>query len=179
MLTLRFLPCLMGASCGLWPHLCGSFLITQHIVGVCNIIFVSGWWVGIWAGFWGYLNSGMVLCCVGWRPNLTVCQDHFFPISSSPPNPFPSTNRLQTALAFSEFCPKLLTPFLPMQRIFSAFFFFFFFWPHPWHVEVLRPGIKPMPQQQPELLQWQHQFLNSQKNSPNQHSICEKPLFDI
>ena len=28
------------------------------------------------------------------------------------------------------------------------FFFFFFFWLHPWHAEVPRPGIKPLPQQQ-------------------------------
>ena len=32
------------------------------------------------------------------------------------------------------------------------FFFFFFFWPHPHHVEVLRPEVKPMPQQLPKLL---------------------------
>ena len=40
-------------------------------------------------------------------------------------------------------------------------FNFFFFWPYPWHMEVPRPGIKPMPQQQPEPLQWQHWILNA------------------
>ena len=30
--------------------------------------------------------------------------------------------------------------------------FFFFIWPHLWHVEVLRPGIKLMPQQKPKPL---------------------------
>ena len=30
--------------------------------------------------------------------------------------------------------------------------FFFIFWMHPWHMEVPRPGIKPTPQQQSELL---------------------------
>ena len=29
----------------------------------------------------------------------------------------------------------------------------FFFWPFPQYMEVLGPGIKPMPQQQPHLLQ--------------------------
>ena len=37
---------------------------------------------------------------------------------------------------------------------------FFFFWLCPWHMEVPGPGIKPMPQQQPKLLQWQHWILN-------------------
>ena len=32
-------------------------------------------------------------------------------------------------------------------------FFFFFFWPNAWHVEVLGPGIKHTPQQQPRPLQ--------------------------
>ena len=34
------------------------------------------------------------------------------------------------------------------------------FWPCLWHVEVPGPGIESMPQQLPELLQWQHQTLN-------------------
>ena len=38
--------------------------------------------------------------------------------------------------------------------------FSYFFWPHPQHAEVPGPGIKPVPQQQPELLQWQCQILN-------------------
>ena len=37
---------------------------------------------------------------------------------------------------------------------------FIFFWLHPRQAEVLRPGIKPEPQGQPEPLQWQHQILN-------------------
>ena len=44
-----------------------------------------------------------------------------------------------------------------------GFFFFkseFFFWPHPWHVEILGPEIKPMPQQWSSLHQWQWQILN-------------------
>ena len=40
------------------------------------------------------------------------------------------------------------------------FFFFFFFFLHPKHMEVPGPGIKAMPQQQPELLQWQCWILN-------------------
>ena len=40
------------------------------------------------------------------------------------------------------------------------FTFFFFFLLHPWHVEVLKPGIKTTPQQQQaKLLQWQLQTL--------------------
>ena len=30
--------------------------------------------------------------------------------------------------------------------------YLFFFWLHPWHVEVLVPGIEPMPEQQREAL---------------------------
>ena len=37
----------------------------------------------------------------------------------------------------------------------------FFFWLHMQHVEVPGPGIKPVLQQWPELLQWQCQILNS------------------
>ena len=35
-----------------------------------------------------------------------------------------------------------------------------FFWPYPWHVEFPGSGIKPMPQQQTEPLQWQCPILN-------------------
>ena len=37
---------------------------------------------------------------------------------------------------------------------------FFFFWLLPWHVEVPVPGIKPILQQWPKLLQWQYWLLN-------------------
>ena len=37
---------------------------------------------------------------------------------------------------------------------------FFFFWLHLRHVEILGPGNKPLPQQQPNLLQWQCQIFN-------------------
>ena len=40
------------------------------------------------------------------------------------------------------------------------FFFLSFFWLHLWKAEVLRSGIKPVPQQQLQLLQWQRQILN-------------------
>ena len=45
------------------------------------------------------------------------------------------------------------------------------FWPHPWHVEVLGLGIKPEPQQRPELLQRQQWILNplGHKGTP---TIC-------
>lgn len=36
----------------------------------------------------------------------------------------------------------------------------FFFWPFPHPVEVLMPGVKPMPQQVPMLLRWQHRILD-------------------
>ena len=39
-------------------------------------------------------------------------------------------------------------------------FFFFFSWPRPQHVEVLKLGIKPVPQQQPKPRQGQYQILN-------------------
>ena len=42
----------------------------------------------------------------------------------------------------------------------SLFFFFFFFLPCLQHAEVPGPGIKPMPQQQPKPLQWQHEILS-------------------
>ena len=37
---------------------------------------------------------------------------------------------------------------------------FLVFWPCPWHVEVPRPRIKPVPQKPPKPLQWQCQILN-------------------
>ena len=40
------------------------------------------------------------------------------------------------------------------------FLFLFLFWPHPWHVEVLWPGIKRAPQQWPKPQQWQHWILS-------------------
>ena len=54
-----------------------------------------------------------------------------------------------------------------------SFLFFFFknvFWLCPCHVQVPGPGIKHLPQQWPELLQWQYQILNPlhhQGNSTN------------
>ena len=38
--------------------------------------------------------------------------------------------------------------------------FFIFIWLHPWHVEVPRPRLEPVPQQWPKLQQWQRQILN-------------------
>ena len=47
------------------------------------------------------------------------------------------------------------------SRVFFCFLFFLnSFCLHPWHMEVPRPGIKPMPQQRPELQQWQCLVLN-------------------
>ena len=43
---------------------------------------------------------------------------------------------------------------------FHLSFFLSFFWPHLQQEEVPRPGIKPVPQQWPEPLQWQYQILN-------------------
>ena len=77
-------------------------------------------------------------------------------------------------LNLSQFLPYLPTEhtFLPTcfhSRKFLGFFFLFFlkfslfyfiFWLHLWHVEVLRPGIKPKPRQQPKPQQWQCQSLN-------------------
>ena len=45
-------------------------------------------------------------------------------------------------------------------RGFLFLFFWGFFGPCLQHVEILRPGIEPVPQQQSEPLQWQHQILN-------------------
>ena len=60
----------------------------------------------------------------------------------------------------------------------AAFFFFFFFfnllllmsvcpavleqgfWPHPQHMEIPRPGIKPTLQQQPRVIEWWRWILN-------------------
>ena len=45
-----------------------------------------------------------------------------------------------------------------------------FFWPHPWHAEVPRPGIEPLPQEWPVQHQWQCQILNllSPQGTPQQ-----------
>ena len=65
-------------------------------------------------------------------------------------------------MVYSQFCYNTITWCMCSQiaalcnKNFKAYgnnvarrksFFFFFFWPHPWHVEVPRPGIKPSPQQ--------------------------------
>ena len=45
----------------------------------------------------------------------------------------------------------------------SSFFLFLFFWilwPHPWHMEVPRPGTDSEPQQEPEPRQWHHWLFN-------------------
>ena len=49
-----------------------------------------------------------------------------------------------------------------------GFLFVLCFWPYLWHEEVPGPGIEPMPQQLPELLQWQCGLLNplSYKRTP-------------
>ena len=50
-----------------------------------------------------------------------------------------------------------------LHHLFFLFFFFSFlpsFWPLWQHVEVPRPGVKPVPQQWLGLLQWQRQILN-------------------
>ena len=49
-----------------------------------------------------------------------------------------------------------------LENIWWVFWFFFFFRPCLRHVEILGPGIKSAPQQQPEPLQWQHLILNPQ-----------------
>lgn len=46
-------------------------------------------------------------------------------------------------------------------RSFSFSFFFFFFWLCPQPMKVPGPGTDPVPQQQPESLQWQQQILNA------------------
>ena len=48
-----------------------------------------------------------------------------------------------------------------ISLIFSFVYQINFFWPHPRHVEILRPGVKPAPQQWPELLQWKHWIFNA------------------
>ena len=46
-----------------------------------------------------------------------------------------------------------------------------FFWLHPWHAEVPGPGIKPMPQQWLEPLQWQCQILWELQNNTHFYLI--------
>ena len=47
----------------------------------------------------------------------------------------------------------------------------FLFLLHPWHMEVLRPGIKSKPQLQPMPQLWQHQILNPLHHSKNSFVI--------
>ena len=58
----------------------------------------------------------------------------------------------------------------------------FFFWPSLWHVEIPKPGIKPLPWQPSKPLQRQHQILNllHHKRTPNfliQSFIKSKQFF--
>ena len=52
---------------------------------------------------------------------------------------------------------------------FFFFLFFFFFLLCPWHVEIPRPEIKPMPPQWPKMLPWQCRILNP--NEPQENSF--------
>ena len=54
------------------------------------------------------------------------------------------------------------------------FFFFFFFWLHLQHMEILGPGIEPVPQQWLKLLQWQCQIFNllCHRGTPRQLSFA-------
>ena len=73
-------------------------------------------------------------------------------------------------------------PLLLSAHLLQVWGYFPFFWPRPWHVEVLKPGIQPVPPQQTRWLQWQHQILNLHKgtllslffffNSGRQTSFC-------
>ena len=73
-----------------------------------------------------------------------------------------STNQLIFPFQFNFFkfiffkCSSWFTVSCPL---FLSFLFFFFL-PCPRHVEVPRSGVKPMPQQQPKLRQWQCQVPN-------------------
>ena len=52
-------------------------------------------------------------------------------------------------------CLSFTEDVFPLKRQFSFFSFLLFsflFWPHPWHVEVPRPGIEPAIQQWPKRL---------------------------
>ena len=55
---------------------------------------------------------------------------------------------------------------LRVSQIFLFVLFCFFVWPHPQHVEVPGPGIKPTPQQQPEGLWWQSLTHSAIKDFP-------------
>lgn len=46
------------------------------------------------------------------------------------------------------------------KNVHAGSLFFFSFWPRLGHVEVTRPGLESVPQQQPETLQWQCWMLN-------------------
>ena len=63
---------------------------------------------------------------------------------------------------------KSATILAPNESLLNKHYYFFaalvtiiiiIFWPCPQHVEIHRPGIKPVPQQWPKLLQWQHWIL--------------------
>ena len=45
---------------------------------------------------------------------------------------------------------------------------------HPWHTEVPRPGVEPMPQQRPKPLQGQYQILN-----PRSHTELHESSFYV
>ena len=52
-------------------------------------------------------------------------------------------------LVFLKFYVNLVSQFAWNSHMDTACpaIIFFFFWPHPWHAEVLGPGIEPTPQQ--------------------------------
>ena len=68
----------------------------------------------------------------------------------------------QTNLPNFGYCSNLLSrlpeAFTTVYKAYSCLSLLF--WPLLWRAEVPRPGIKPTPQQQLELLQWQCQILN-------------------
>ena len=47
---------------------------------------------------------------------------------------------------------------------FLSYFIYLFFWPCPQYMEVYGPGVKPVPQPQPKVLQWQCWILNLLRN---------------
>ena len=51
-------------------------------------------------------------------------------------------------------------PYQIFVFVYFLWFLFLFFWPHPWHVELPRPGMEPSLQQRPKLLQLQCHILN-------------------
>ena len=103
-------------------------------------------------------NNVQILCGAYSVPyNLGPANPSIFTSSHPPclPWPLPSivyTHQnflyLQSISTDTSCCPEL-SPFRSSSHE-------LFFWPRPWHVEFLRPGIKPVPQQQPEPLQWPH-----------------------